>query len=334
MKAIIWTKYGLPEGLKLQDIDKPSPADDEILVKVYAATVTAGDCEIRRLELPLGLSFPVRLYAGFSSPKRIPILGQEFSGEVVEVGRDVESIKVGDPVYGTTGFKFGAYAEYICLNENPGDADGAFAAKPQNLSYEEAAAVPTAGLEALHYMRKAGVESGKKVLIIGGGGSIGTFSIQLAKHFGAEVTAVDSTGKLEMMRSLGADHVIDYTREDYVKSGETYDLIIDVVGKHSVLQRLKLLNKKGIYFLAFAKPSHILLRIWMSLTSSKRVIIESANQTEEDLLFLKNLIEEGKLMPVIDRCFTLEQVPEAHRYVETGGKLGNVCITLDNGEMG
>lgn len=333
MKAIIWTKYGLPEGLKLHEIDRPSPNDDEILVKVHATTVTAGDCEMRRLKLPLGLSFPVRLYAGFQKPKRILILGQEFAGKVADAGQNVNSFEVGDQVYGTTGFRFGAYAEYICMPGNPGDADGVLAAKPQNLSYEEAAAVPTAGLEALHYMRKAQVQPGTKVLIIGGGGSIGTFSIQLAKHFGAEITAVDSTEKLEMMGSLGADHVIDYTREDYTKSSHTYDVIIDVVGKHSVPQRLKLLKKNGTYFLAFAKPFHILLGLWTSLTSTKRLKIDSAKQTKEDLLFLKGIIEAGKLVPVIDRCFPLEQVPDAHRYVEAGGKKGNVSITLDPGEI-
>lgn len=332
MKAVIWTKYGSPDGLELQKIKKPVPSADEILVRIYATTVSAGDCEMRRLNLPLGLSLPMRLYAGMLKPKRIPILGQEFAGEVAEVGQNIKSYKVGDQVYGTTGFSFGAYAEYICLPGNPGDADGVLAAKPQNLSYEEAAAVPTAGLEALHYIQKAGVESGDKVLIIGGGGSIGTFSIQLTKHFGADVTGVDSTAKLDMMRSLGADHVIDYTIEDYTRSSETYDLIIDVVGKHSVAQRLKLLKKKGIYFLAFAKPTHILLGIWVSLVSAKKLKIESSNQPREDLLFLKKLIEEGKLKPVIDRCFPLEQVREAHRYVESGGKKGNVCITLDSDE--
>jgi 2-desacetyl-2-hydroxyethyl bacteriochlorophyllide A dehydrogenase len=333
MKAVVWTKYGSPDGLELQETKRPMLNADEILVRIHATTVTAGDCEMRRLELPLGLSFPIRLYAGLIKPKRILILGQEFSGEVVEVGQKVTSYQVGDQVFGTTGFGFGAYAEYICLSANPGDADGVLAAKPKNLSYAAAAAVPTAGLEALHYMRKAAVEPGKKILIIGGGGSIGTFSIQLARHFGAEVTAVDSTGKLEMMRTLGADYVIDYTWEDYTKNGETYDLIIDVVGKHSIIQRMKLLKKKGVYFLAFARPSHVLLSIWTSLTRSKRVIIESSSQTKGDLLFLKNLIEDGKLKPVIDRCFPLEQVPEAHRYVEAGGKMGNVCITLDLGEQ-
>lgn len=333
MKAIIWTKYGPADGLKLQEVEKPTPKPDEILIKVHATTVTAGDCEMRRLQLPLGLSFPMRLYTGFLQPKRLRILGQELAGEVVQVGERVTNYQVGDQVFGTTGFGFGAYAEYICLPATPDDAQGALGEMPTNLTFAEAAAVPTAGLEALHYMRKAKIGPGKYVLIIGGGGSIGTFSIQLAKYFGAEVTGVDSTEKLDMMRSLGADHVIDYTREDYIKSSETYDVIIDVVGKHSVAQRLKLLKKNGIYFLAYAKPSHILLGIWMSLVSSKKLNIESSNQTREDLLSLKKLVEEGDLKPVIDRCFPLEQVPEAHRYVESGGKMGNVCITLDPGEQ-
>jgi len=326
MKAIIWTKYGSPDGLELQEIEKPFPKPDEILVKVHATTVTAGDYEMRRLKLPLGLSLPMRLYIGLRQPKRLKILGQELAGEVVQIGEQVTNYQVGDQVYGTTGFRFGAYAESICLPAVPSDAQGVLAGKPDNLSYVEAAAVPTAGLEALHYMRKAKVKPGERVLVIGGGGSIGTFSIQLAKLFGAEVTAVDSTEKLELMRSLGADHVVDYTREDYTKSGKTYDLIIDVVGKHSVSQRLKLLKKKGAYFLAFARPIHILLGLWVSLTSAKRLKIEAADQTKDTLLELKRLIEGGELKPVIDRTFPLEKVPEAHRYVEAGGKLGNVSI--------
>lgn len=332
MKAIVWTKYGSPNGLKLQEVEKPVPKPDEILIKIHATTVTAGDCEMRRLQLPLMLSLPVRLVVGAVRPKRLTILGQELAGEVEQIGGQVRSYQIGDRVFGTTGFKFGAYAEYICLPANPDDAQGVLAAKPTNLSFVEATAVPTAGLEALHYMRNAMIQPGKKVLIIGGGGSIGTFAIQLARHFGADVAAVDSTAKLDMMRSLGADQVIDYTREDYTQSGGSYDLVIDVVGKHSVVRRLKLLKKKGTYFLAFAKPSHILLGLWTSLTNTKRVKIGSASQKKEDLLFLKKLIEEGKLKPVIDRCFPLEQVPDAHRYVEGGGKQGNVCILLNTGE--
>jgi len=220
----------------------------------------------------------------------------------------------------------------VCRAE-PDDAQGALAAKPANLTYAEAAAVPTAGLEALHYLRNGAVGPGKKVLIIGGGGSIGTFAIQLARHFGTTVTAVDSAAKQDKMRTLGADKVIDYTREDYVNSGRTYDLIIDVVGKHSVARRLRLLKKNGMYFLAFARPSHILLRLWTALTSTKRLKIDAAQQTGGGLQYLGKLIADGKLTPVIDRNFPLEQVPEAHRYVESGGKIGNVCILLDPDDL-
>ena len=326
MKAIVWTKYGSPDGLQLRDVEKPTPKENEILIKVHATSVTAGDCEMRRLELPLMLSFPVRLYAGFLRPKRITILGQELAGEVVEVGKNVNSYKLGDQVFGTTGFKFSAYAEYICLPEKPGGVQGVLARKPTNLTYDEAIAVPTAGLEALHFLRKANIQHRKRVLIVGAGGSIGTFSIQLAKHLGAEVTGVDSTDKLEMIQSLGANHVIDHTMEDYTQSGEIYDLIIDVVGKGAVARRLKLLKEGGYYFLAYAGLSHILLSTWMSMTSNKKLKIESSSQKKEDLIFLKELMEEGKIKSVIDRKYPLEQTSDAHKYVETGQKLGNVVI--------
>jgi len=283
---------------------------------------------MRRLELPLMLSFPIRLYAGFLKPKRIPVLGQELAGKVEEVGKNVPSYKVGDLVFGTTGFGFGAYAEYICLPEKPDDAQGTLAPKPTNITYEEAATVPTAGFEALHFLRKANTQAGKKVLIVGAGGSIGTYSIQLAKHFGAEVTGVDSTDKLDMLRSIGADHVIDYTKEDYTKSGETYDLIIDVVGRKGVPRRLKLLKPGGFYFLAYAGLSHILLSLWTSMTSNKKFKIEASSQKKEDLIFIKGLIEAGKLKPIIDRKYPLEQTAEAHRYVESGQKKGNVSISV------
>ena len=328
MKAIVWTKYGPPDGLQLKEVEKPVAKEDEILVKIHATTVTAGDCEMRRLELPLMLSFPVRLYAGFIRPKRIPILGQELAGEVEEVGAHVKSYQKGDQVFGTTGFGFGAYSEYICLPEEPDDAQGILATKPTNLTYEEAAAVPTAGFEALHFLRKANIQFGETVLIIGAGGSIGTFAVQLARHFGAEVTGVDSTEKLEMLRSIGTNHVIDYTKEDYTKNGETFDLIIDVVGRGDVARRLNSLKPDGYYFLAYAGLSHILLGMWMSMTSNKKLKIESASQKKEDLIFLKELIEAGKLKPIIDRKYSLEQTVEAHRYVESGQKKGNVVITV------
>lgn len=328
MKAIVWTKYGSPDGLQLKDVEKPVPKDDEILIKIHATTITAGDCEMRRLELPLMLSFPVRIYAGFIAPKRIPILGQELAGEVAAVGANVKSYKVGDQVFGTTGFGFGAYAEYICLPEKPDDAQGTLASKPANLTFEEAAAVPTAGLEALHFLRKADIQPGKKVMIVGAGGSIGTFAIQLARHFGAEVTGVDNTEKMDMLRSIGADHVIDYTQGDYTRNGETYDLIIDVVGRLGVSRRLKLLKQGGYYFLAYAGPSHILLSLWTSMTSKKKFKIESATQKKEDLIFLKELIEAENLKSIVDRSYPLEQTAQAHRYVETGHKKGHVVITV------
>lgn len=328
MKAIVWTKYGPPDGLQLETVEKPTPKDNEVLIKIHATTVTAGDCEMRRLELPLMLSFPMRFYAGFFRPKRIAILGQELAGEVEQVGKHVKSFRKGDQVFGTTGFGFGAYAEYICLPEEPNDTQGALAAKPTNLTYEEAAAVPTAGLEALHFLRKGNVQQGSKVLIIGAGGSIGTFSVQLARHLGAEVTGVDSTEKLEMLRAIGAHHTVDYTSEDYTSRDESYDLIIDVVGGRRVSRRLRLLKDGGNYFLAYAGLSHVVLGMWVSLTSKKKVGIESSSQRKEDLIVLKEMIEADKIAPVIDRCYPLEQMAEAHRYAETGQKKGNIVIAV------
>jgi NADPH:quinone reductase-like Zn-dependent oxidoreductase len=328
MKAVIWTKYGSPDSLKIQEIAKPVPKDDQVLIRVHATTVTAGDCEIRRLELPLMLGYPMRLYIGLTKPIRIRILGQELAGVIEQVGKKVRSFQEGDEVFGTTGFGFGAYAEYICLPEKPDETQGILAAKPTNISFGEAAAIPTAGLEALHFLQAANIQPGEKVLIIGGGGSIGTYSIQLAKYFGAEVTGVDSSEKTEFMLSVGADRCIDYLKEDYTKDDQRYDLIIDVVGKHSVTQRLKLLKPDGIYYLAYAKPSHIVLGKWVSITSGKKLKIESSSQQREDLDILKELIEAGKLRAFIDKNFPLEQIPEAHRYAESGQKRGNISITV------
>ncbi|MHA2294385.1 MAG: NAD(P)-dependent alcohol dehydrogenase [Candidatus Hodarchaeales archaeon] len=331
MKAIVWTKYGPPEGLQLKEVDKPVPRDNEVLIRIYAATVTAGDCEIRKLQLPMLLWIPLRIYAGVRRPTRITILGNEFAGVIDTVGKDVKLFKKGDQVFGTTGFgsSSGAYAEYTCLPED--GAEGVLAQKPSNMSFEEAAAVPTGGLEALHFLRdKANIQSGQKVLINGAGGSIGTSGVQLAKYFGAEVTAVDSTGKLDMLRSISADQVIDYTKEDFTKKGETYDVIFDVVGKGPFSGCMRSLKKKGFYLLANPSLSRIVRGRWISMTSSKQVIIGMAAYKAEDLLFLKELIEAGKLKTVIDRRYPLEETAEGHRYVETGQKKGNVVITLDH----
>jgi NADPH:quinone reductase-like Zn-dependent oxidoreductase len=332
MKAVIWTKYGPPEGLQLEEVDRPTPKDNEVLIRVCAATVTAGDCEARSLKFPLHLSFPMRMYIGFIRPTRVKILGQELSGEVEAVGKDVRLFKVGDQVFGTTGFNFGAYAEYVCLPESPEKAmlAGVLATKPTNMPHDEAAAVPTGGLEALHFLRKGSIESGQKVLINGAGGSIGTWGVQLAKHFGAEVTGVDSTGKLDMLRSIGADRVIDYTQEDFTKSGETYDVILDVVGKSPFLGSIRSLAQNGRYLLANPKLSQMLRGPWISMTSSKKVIFGAASPTTEDLVFLKQLIEAGKIKTIIDRRYPLAQTADAHSYVETGHKAGNVVITVEH----
>jgi NADPH:quinone reductase-like Zn-dependent oxidoreductase len=332
MKAIVWTKYGPPDVLQLQEVEKPTPKDNEVLVKVHATTVTAGDCEMRSLKFPLWLSLPMRIYAGLRRPTRIKIIGQELAGEIEAVGQDVKLFKEGDQVFGSTGFGSGTYAEYICLPEEPGEMDGALASKPANMTYEEAATVSTGGLEALHFLRKGNIQSGQKVLINGAGGSIGTYGVQLAKYFGAEVTAVDSTGKLDMLRSIGADQVIDYTQEDFTKSGQTYDVIFDVVGKSSFSRSIRSLKENGFYLLANPRLSLMVRGGWTSKRSSKKVIFGAASHKTEDLIFLKELIEAGKIKSVIDRRYPLEQIAEAHRYVETGHKKGNVVITVEHND--
>lgn len=326
MKAIVWTKYGPPDVLQFREVEKPIPKDDEVLIKVHAATVTAGDCEARGLKFPFWLSLPMRLYIGFSKPSRRVILGQEVAGEIVALGKDVKRFKVGDPVFGATGFRFGAYAEFCCL---PAESDdGVLAIKPSNMSYEEAATVPTGGLEALHFLRKGNIRSGEKILINGAGGSIGTFAVQLAKHFGAQVTAVDRQEKLDMLRSISADHFIDYTREDFSKDGGIYDLVLDVVGKGTFSRSLRSLKPNGCYLLANPQLSSMLRGTWTSLSSKKKIVFDVAKREVEDLLVLKDLIEAGKIKAVIDKCYPLEQVAEAHRYAETGHKKGNLVITV------
>jgi NADPH:quinone reductase-like Zn-dependent oxidoreductase len=329
MKAIVWTAYGPPDVLQLTEVETPTPADNEVLIRIYATTVTAGDCEQRSLKLPIWLRLPMRAYVGLQRPKRITILGMDIAGVIEAVGRDVTRFESGDPVFAATGFaRMGSYAEYICLPEEP--EDGALALKPANMTYEEAAAVPTGGLEALHFLRQGAIQSGQKVLINGAGGTIGTFAVQLAKHFGADVTGVDSSGKLEMLRSIGVDQVIDYTQEDFTQRGETYDVIFDVVGKGSFSGCIRSLKENGSYLIANPGLSQRIRGRWTSLSSSKKVMFGVASPKTEDLLFLKRLIEAGKLKSVIDRCYPLEQVAEAHRYVETGQKKGHVVITLDH----
>jgi len=329
MKAIVWTKYGAPDVLQFQEVAKPTPKDNEVLIKTYAATVTTGDCEFRALKFPIYLAIPIRFWLGFRKPVRNTILGMEIAGEIETVGKDVTRLKTGDQVFGTTGMSFGAYAEYTCLPVDSADG-GSLAIKSANMTYEEAAALPVGGFEALHFLRKAGIQAGQRVLINGAGGTIGTFAVQLAKHFGAEVTAIDSPEKLEMLRSIGADYVLDYTQQDFTQNGEIYDVIFDVVGNSSFSRSRKSLAPKGFYLIANPSLSHMLLGLWTSRTSDQKVIFGSAGEKLEDLIFLKELVEAGKIKSVIGKRYALEQVCEAHQYVETGRKQGSVVITVAN----
>lgn len=323
MKAAIWTRYGPPEGLRLKEVEKPSPKDDEVLIRVHATTVTTGDCELRGFKPLSVFLIPMRLYIGLIRPARIKILGQELSGVIEAVGEDVTTFNEGDQVFAATGFRLGAHAEYTCLPE-----DGTVAVKPDNMSHEEAAAVPLGGLEAWHHLSKANIQSGERVLVNGAGGSIGTIAVQLAKHFGAEVTGVDSTGKLEMLRSIGADHVIDYTQEDFTNNGRRYDVIFDVIGNRSSSRCESSLTPNGRYLSANPGSLEQIRGLWTLITRREEVMREYTIRRNDALIALRALIEAGKIRTVIDRRYPLAQIAEAHRYVETGQKKGSVVITL------
>lgn len=302
MKAIVCTQYGPPEVLRLQEVAKPTPKDHEILVRVHATTVAAGDVRVRSFNCPPAMWLPMRLVLGLTKPRK-PILGIELSGEVEAVGSKVTRFKPGDLVFAETGMRFGGYAEYVCLTEN-----GVVAIKPPNVSHEEAAALPVGANSALYFLRKGNLRQGQKVLIYGASGSVGTFAVQLAKYYGAHVTGVCSTSNLELVRSLGADAVIDYTKEDFAARGETYDLVFDAVGKTSHAQCKPALAPNGAY-----------------VTVDGQGI---AKESLENLIFLGDLLEQGVIKSVIDRHYSLEEIPEAHRYVEQGRKKGSVVIRL------
>jgi len=305
MKAIICTKYGPPEVLQLKEVEKPVPRKNDVCIKIFATAVTASDCIVRGFKVPIIFWIPMALAVGFPKPRQ-PILGMVFAGEVESVGKNVKSFKKGDQVFGFDRFAFGTYAEFKCMPE-----EGMVTIKPTNVTYEEAAAIPFGGLLALHYLKKGNIQSGQKILIYGASGAVGTSAIQLARYFGAEVTGVCSTTNLELVKLLGADTVIDYTKEDFTRNGELYDFIFDAVGKRksSKIQFKKALTPKGKYLsVDDGHPKHHI----------------------EDLISLKELVEAGKIKPVIDRRYPLEQIVEAHRYVDKGHKKGNVIITLEH----
>lgn len=319
MKAIVAEKYGSPDVLRLMEVKKPVPRDREILIKVHATTVNVGDTRMRGFTVPALVWIPARIALGLAKPRN-PIFGMELAGEIEAVGKEVKRFQVGDPVFASMmKAGFGAHAEYACLPE-----DAAVVSKPENLTYEEAAALPIGANTALHFLRKGNIERGHKVLIIGASGSVGTFAVQLAKHFGADVTGVCSGANAEWVQSIGADRVIDYTKEDYTKNGQTYDIVFDTVLKTTFWQCRNLLVKGGHYLTAGPVALGPLYR----LTTGKRVIGGGAAQTTDKLEFLKQLSESGGLRPVIDRRYPLERTAEAHRYVELGHKKGNVVITV------
>ncbi|MCU7810295.1 MAG: NAD(P)-dependent alcohol dehydrogenase [Candidatus Thiodiazotropha sp. (ex Notomyrtea botanica)] len=323
MKAIVYTEYGTPDVLQVKEVDKPKPKDDEILIRIHAAEATKADCELRSFKFAVKWFWlPLRIAMGLTRPKNL-VLGGYFAGKIEFIGNGVSTLGRGDEVFGTAKLRMGAYGEYVCL-----PASYTIVLKPNNLTFEEAAAVPLGGLNALHFLRKANIQNGEQVLINGAGGSIGSFAVQIAKAMGAEVTAVDSTAKEEMLRRIGANHFFDYTKEDFTKSGQTYDVIFDMVAQSSYSACIKSLNSKGRYLIGNPRLSDMLRSILTSSFTDKTAIFAFAGETAEELLALKEMIEVGKIKPVVDKVYSIDQAAEAHRRVETEQRLGIVVISM------
>ncbi len=323
MQAIIYSRYGGPEVLSLAEVEQPIPKDDELLVETYAAEVTKADCELRSFKFPVKWFWlPLRFAMGLRKPKR-PILGGYFSGVIAAVGKDVKRFKPGDAIFGTTNLRFGAYGEYLCLPEHY-----TLEFKPENMNFEQAAAVPLGGLNALHFMNKAKLQAGESVLINGAGGSIGSFALQIAKHRDAEVTAVDSGIKADMLRGIGADHFIDFRREDFTRGIQTYDVIFDMVARSSYSGCIGRLKPNGRYLIGNPRLSDMLRSIWTPRFSDKQVYFEFAGEKQAELLELKQMIEAGDLIAAIDRVYPLNQIADAHRRVETEERLGIVVVSI------
>lgn len=322
MRAIVYTRYGPPEVLQLTQIAKPAPKRDEVLIKIHATTVTSGDWRVRSLNVPTGFGLIIRLVFGISKPKQ-PILGSELAGVIEAIGDDVSKFKVGDAVFAFSDAAMGCYAECKCMPENR-----ALAKKPAHLTFEEAATLSFGGTTALSFLRRAKIQRGDKVLINGASGGVGTAAVQLAKHFGGVVTGVCSTANMDLVRSLGADHIIDYTQEDFARNGASYDVIVDTVGTAQFSRCKASLTERGRLLMVLATLPDMLKIPWILLTSKKKVIAGPVAASADDLRFLAELAAAGQYNPVIDRCYPFEEIVEAHRYVDTGRKRGNVVITV------
>lgn len=324
MKAVVYTQYGGPDVLHLKEVEKPTPKDDEVLIKVHTTTVTTGDCNMRGFVfVPPGFKFFSRLAFGLNKPRK-QILGVEVAGVIEFVGKDVKTLKVGDAVCGVDGKRVGAYAEYKTMPEDAG-----LILKPENMTFEEAAAFPNGALTAYTFLKKlVNIQSGQKVLVNGASGSIGTAAVQIAKYYGAHVTGVCSGRNIDLVKSLGVDEVIDYTQEDFTKRDETYDIIFDTVGKTSFAACKNSLTPDGRFLAAAGGLKEFRQMFWTSIRGGKRVIAGVSSESKDDLQVLKGIVESGKLKPVIDCCYPLEDIAEAHRYVDTGRKRGNVVITV------
>lgn len=325
MKAVVYERYGPPEVLHLKDIPKPVPKNNEILIRIYATTVTSGDHRVRMLDVPAGFGLFARLALGITRPRQ-PILGTELAGEIESVGKDVSKFKVGDQVFAFPGVSMGCYAEYKCIQEN-----GPVALKPSNLTYDESTALSFGGTTALSFFRRGKLQRGERLLVNGASGAVGTAAVQIARHFGAEVTGVCSTANVELVKSLGATHVIDYTKEDFTQNGETYDVIVDTAGTAPYSRSKGSLKERGRLLIVLGGLADMLTAPWVSMTSSKRVIAGSAAERAEDVRFLGELAQAGEFKPAIDRRYPFDQIVEAHRYVDKGHKKGNVVITLMHG---
>lgn len=324
MKAIVYESYGPPEVLHLKEIEKPVPKDNEVLIKVHATTITSGDWRVRSLNVPAGFGLIMRVVFGIWKPRQ-PILGSELAGVVESVGKDVRNFRIGDQVFASSDVSMGCHVEYKCMLQ-----DSAVVLKPPGLSYDEAAALSFGGTTALDFLRRGKLQRGERVLVNGASGGVGTAAVQLARHFGADVTGVCSTANLELVRSLGARHVIDYTKEDFTLNRETYDVIVDTVGTAPYSRCKDSLNDGGRLLMVLARLPDMLQIPWVSMTTSKKIIAGPATVRADDLRFLAGLAETGEFKPVIDRRYPFEQFVEAHRYVDTGRKKGNVCLILEH----